>query len=560
VAFTTHSRAVSFLAPAILRTSVAAAALAFAALPVVAAATTVCTVTVNSADEREVLHQSLPPDRYKFVELVEKGRPDWLRSACEAHVRCDVLVVSGHFAGTEFYSSRFDAKETLPVDEMERVSCSDSCPDLFSHLKEVYLFGCDSLNPAPAHVASPEIARSLVRAGRTPEEAERLARMLGERYAESSRDHMRRLFPDVPVIYGFSSLAPLGRVAGPMLQHYFASGIDEAVGSGHASAKLLRLFGPSSMVATTGLRDDEPNADFRQQVCRFYDDRHDAAEKLATIHELLARDVGEARLSLERIEKFFATLAPAERDSPGYMAAMARVAEDKPTRARYLDFVHDADDPAVRVRMITLASTLGWLTPAEQRAEQGRMIHDVLAGKGMGFGEVDLICSLNRDGGLDGAVSDEVVRTPRTAQAAGLACLGSKEARARVVGALASSDETEVQVAQAYLRHRPITDGSELRGAALRIAQMSGTAAQVRAIETLARLHVSDREVLDELARLYARTPSPAVQRAIAEVYLRAGPREVASPELVSLLQKRRLPVRGGPDLVEVLLGRMQGS
>jgi len=148
----------------------------------------------------------------------------------------------------------------------------------------------------------------------------------------------------------------------------------------------------------------------------------------------------------------------------------------------------------------------------------------------------------------------------RTAQAAGLACLGSKEARARVVGALASSDETEVQVAQAYLRHRPITDGSELRGAALRIAQMSGTAAQVRAIETLARLHVSDREVLDELARLYARTPSPAVQRAIAEVYLRAGPREVASPELVSLLQKRRLPVRGGPDLVEVLLGRMQGS
>ncbi|HET7401965.1 MAG TPA: hypothetical protein VFJ62_09295, partial [Usitatibacter sp.] len=107
-------------------------------------------MTVNSPDEREVLKQSLPPDRYTFVELVEKGRPDWLRSACQAHVRCDVLVVSGHFAGTEFYSSRFDAKETLPVDEMERVSCSDSCPDLFSHLKEVYLFGCDSLNPAPA--------------------------------------------------------------------------------------------------------------------------------------------------------------------------------------------------------------------------------------------------------------------------------------------------------------------------------------------------------------------------------------------------------------------------
>ena len=205
-------------------------------VPAAAVATqTVCTITVNSPDEKEAMRKRLPPGRYDFVELVEKGRPDWLRSACEAKVQCDVLVVSGHFAGTEFYSSRFDSKETLPVDEMERVACSDSCPDLFSNLKEVYLFGCDTLNPAPAHVASGEVARSLVRSGRTPEEAQKLARALGERYAESSRDHMRRLFPDVPVIYGFSSLAPLGRVAGPMLRQHFASGIDEAVGSGRVN-------------------------------------------------------------------------------------------------------------------------------------------------------------------------------------------------------------------------------------------------------------------------------------------------------------------------------------
>ena len=41
-----------------------------------AAPKTVCTITVNSDDEREVLKASLPSDEFRFVELVERGRPD----------------------------------------------------------------------------------------------------------------------------------------------------------------------------------------------------------------------------------------------------------------------------------------------------------------------------------------------------------------------------------------------------------------------------------------------------------------------------------------------------
>ncbi len=101
---------------------------------------TVCTITVNSPDEKEIFRRSLPEDDFQFVELVERGRPDWLASACRKDVHCDVLLISGHFDdGTEFYSDRLDARESLPVDEMERASCSDSCPGLFSQLKEVYL-------------------------------------------------------------------------------------------------------------------------------------------------------------------------------------------------------------------------------------------------------------------------------------------------------------------------------------------------------------------------------------------------------------------------------------
>ena len=70
---------------------------------------TVCTITVNSPDEKETFRRYLPDDQYQFVELVERGRPDWLASACRQGVRCDMLVISGHFDGsTEFYSDRLD--------------------------------------------------------------------------------------------------------------------------------------------------------------------------------------------------------------------------------------------------------------------------------------------------------------------------------------------------------------------------------------------------------------------------------------------------------------------
>ena len=109
---------------------------------------TVCTITVNSSDEREAFRKFLPKDEYQFVELVEKGRPDWLRSSCQRGVQCDVLVVSGHFnAGETFYSDKIENNDFFKVDELERASCSNSCPGLFAKLKEVYLFGCESLNP-----------------------------------------------------------------------------------------------------------------------------------------------------------------------------------------------------------------------------------------------------------------------------------------------------------------------------------------------------------------------------------------------------------------------------
>ena len=86
---------------------------------------TVCTITVNSSDEKVTFSRNLPADKYQFVELVEHGRPDWLASACSRGVQCDVLVISGHYdGGNEFFADDLARNEFLPVDELERASCS----------------------------------------------------------------------------------------------------------------------------------------------------------------------------------------------------------------------------------------------------------------------------------------------------------------------------------------------------------------------------------------------------------------------------------------------------
>jgi len=525
---------------------------------------TVCTITVNSPDEKDIFRRYLPQDEFQFVELVERGRPDWLASACRAGVRCDVLLISGHFdGGTEFYTDRLDAREFLPVDEMERVACSDSCPGLFSQLKEVYLFGCKTLNAEAMRSASAEIGRSLVRAGNSPADAERLSRVLSERHGESNRDRMRHIFKDVPVIYGFSSKAPLGRTAGPILERYFQSGAATEVGSGRASAKLLGLFAASSMTATAGMTDADPRAGFRGDACHFSDDRLSSAQKLGFVHELLGRDMAEVRMFLDQLEKYSASLDDAERQAPPVAAALAEIAADQSARERYLEFARDADEPAVRARMLALARGLGWLTHAEQRAELMRMFGERLARNAVGSAEVDLACSLNKGRELQQdlhRLQPSPAQADKVANAAVLACLGSAAGHARVLRALTSPNDDDVQIAQIYLRHRPLADANELRVVATGITRMSGSEAQVRALDTLAGHRLSDRESLEELTRLFPLAKSVNVQRAIAGILIRSDYQSLARPELARALRQHRLKSPDGQDMIDVLIRRLEAT
>ena len=251
------------------------------------------------------------------------------------------------------------------------------------------------------------------------------------------------------------------------------------------------------MTVTAGMTDADDRAGFRRDVCRFSDDRLSAAQKIAALHDLLGRDGAEVRMFLDHVERYAASIPGTET------AALRSITTDGGAKARFLEVARDADDPAVGVRMARVAGRLGWLTRNEERALVIDMLGARLAAQTLSPGDVDLACTLNRDGALDGSVArmrvaPELAR--RTAHAAVLACLGSDESRKRVLRALASGDESDAAIAQAYLSHRPMADAVELRGVTGQVARMTGGAeAQVRALHALARHEVTDRETLRHL-------------------------------------------------------------
>jgi hypothetical protein len=227
--------------------------------------------------------------------------------------------------------------------------------------------------------------------------------------------------------------------------------------------------------------------------------------------------------------------------------------------ASYLAICARHPGPALRVRMIALARSVGWLTHAGERAEVAAAIADVLASGSASFGEVDMVCALNGDRSLDAEIRPLRRRAPARRRAR---TRPPSPAWAVPIPMHARCGRWRAQrrgsaVAQAYLRHRPIAEPTELRAVVAGIVAMKAPAAQARALEALARLHVTDEASLDELARLFARHDiargAARHRRGVSSV--QAG---TARRSWRRSFRERRVRSGGGEDLIDVLIRRMR--
>lgn len=186
----------------------------------VSQAKTVCSMTFNSADEKQVFKQYLTPMGYEQVELVPQNKdPEWFSKACASVKTCDILVISGHFGGI-FFGEQSSA--TISLNELISARDKSLCPSILDKPKSVFLMGCNTMaSKLPDHRNVSDYLRVLTGDGFPLNLAEDVAAARYLNFGQSMSEIMSRVFNKTELLVGFDSTGPLGAQAAPKLKKAF---------------------------------------------------------------------------------------------------------------------------------------------------------------------------------------------------------------------------------------------------------------------------------------------------------------------------------------------------
>lgn len=236
-----------------------------------------------------------------MVELVpDRSNGSWFENACRSGIRCDVLLVSGHFGALFFGESK---SNILELDRLEKASCERSCPGLLEHPKEVFLMGCNTLaNHTRDHRSLEQYLDVLLYDGFPLGLAEEVAvaRYGGE--GLSLEDRFGIVFGSQTSIYGFGSTGPIGKRAAPVLERYLRSIPNYSLHLANKEAsrengRLKSAFGKTSFKEL--LQPNRLNRFDKSLVCALKSSQqHTVQEGLSKIESM-----GKSRQFLDRIRE-----------------------------------------------------------------------------------------------------------------------------------------------------------------------------------------------------------------------------------------------------------------
>ncbi len=347
----------------------------------------VCSITINSDDEINAFKQYLPSGQFNFIELTQFAEnpldksSKWLTRACAQGIKCDILIISGHFGGSFFGSS----SKRLSLEDLEAASCNSQCDGILNDPKEVFLFGCNTLAGKNKDSRTPrEYNRILIEDGFSAEQAARIVAFRYSPIGESFHDRMSQAFSGVQRIYGFNSVAPVGPVVKPLLQKYLSSTAKsysqslESQNPAEVQApnqKLLNIFSKTSMMQSKGHRGEQ----WTQKPACFLNDKKVAnVDKLVWVDSVVRNP--DSRLLLNtviHIEDFISRLLSKSQLTEEEKSIFTRLGESQSGKAEVLGFLkHPMQGlQAVQVNLLSFARDLGWVEQSSFNEQLEKVIN-----------------------------------------------------------------------------------------------------------------------------------------------------------------------------------------
>lgn len=362
---------------------------------------TICTATINSSNEKAVFEEVAASNKERFnpiVELTDFG-DDWFKKACESHIRCDQLVISGHFGGNFFGESGL----SLKFNELEDQSCSRTCEGIMSSPLEVFLFGCNTLATKAKDSRSPEEYLNALLTDRIPRA--QADAIVESRYGitdDDNKTRMARAFSGkLKNIYGFSSIAPSGEHVESYLRNYFKS-INPAQRlatlkknrflkapffENSLIAKSLRLTSFDQITVQNSITRDKPS----ELMCTLRSTLASVDERINSTVEAL-HDPKYLRY-IPSINSFF-TNSPVEKMSDEQRIRIKNISAEQSLATNLLLLIRQTKSFYLLSEWAMLLETVGVYKSTDIQDVIGGKVHEML-NRGLVVEDRDAICSID---------------------------------------------------------------------------------------------------------------------------------------------------------------------
>lgn len=410
---------------------------------------TICTMTINSDDEKKVFQSNIKDKNIKYVELVDTNNRNWLEDACASKVQCDTLIISGHFGGAFFGSTG----ERVSLDTLEKLSCSKTCDGILKSPKEVYLFGCNTLAEKSKDTRTPGQYRQVLLAdGIAPDVADRIVAARYSPIGDSFKARMQKVFAGVPQIYGFDSIGPAGKTVRPFLNKYLSSlssSYSERLDQLEAAKVISSIDGGNKAIANfsnnwntalqgTARASCSGAKDFAKKECGLFDPKLNTFEKLTLTKELLN---SPERLSHMGVVESYLRELDFTKLSSDEKSVLSEISKNHLAKKVLISAVDALDDsPSLKWSLVNLGSSLNWYSKEDTQKKIRAFIGSRLAA-GPTRETNDFICGLAVNLPISASDIPESFYTSHDGLRT-LGCMGPRDSKihSKIVDQLSSSD------------------------------------------------------------------------------------------------------------------------